>query len=40
LQLPAHLQTWLDRAAAHPAVQQALLPWRSATDDWLQAATT
>ena len=40
LQLPAQLQTWLDRAAALPAVQQALLPWRSATDDWLQAATT
>jgi glutathione S-transferase len=40
LQLPAHLQTWLDGASAHPAVQQALSPWRSATDAWLQAATT
>lgn len=39
LQLPAHLQTWLDNASAHPAVQQALLPWRSATHAWLQAAT-
>ena len=39
LQLPAHLQTWLDGASAHSAVQQALSPWRQATDTWLQAAT-
>ena len=38
LQLPAHLQAWLDHASAHTAVSQALQPWRRATADWLQAA--
>lgn len=39
LPLPASLQQWLDTASAHPAVQRALQPWRTATTDWLRAAT-
>jgi len=39
LVLPAGLQKWLDAASSHPAVQQALRPWRLATDDWLRATS-
>ena len=40
LELPTGLQTWLDTASRHPGVQQALLPWRQATDAWLAAAAS
>lgn len=40
LQLPASLQDWLDAASRHPGVQQALLPWRQATEVWLRAAAS
>ena len=35
LALPRGLQTWLDAASAHPAVERALAPWRAATHAWL-----
>jgi glutathione S-transferase len=37
LAIPASLQRWLDMASQHPAVVRALLPWRLATQQWLQA---
>jgi glutathione S-transferase len=37
LEIPPSLQVWLDVASQHPAVVQALLPWRHATQHWLQA---
>ena len=37
LDIPAGLQHWLVSASQHPAVMQALLPWRLATQQWLQA---
>ncbi len=33
--LPPVLQAWLDAACVHPPVQQALDPWRAATQAWL-----
>ena len=30
-------QHWLVSASQHPAVAQALLPWRLVTQQWLQA---
>jgi glutathione S-transferase len=37
LEIPPSLQVWLDVASQHPAVVQALLPWRQATQNWLKA---
>ena len=37
LTLPPVLQTWLEAASAHPAVERALEPWRSATQEWINA---
>jgi glutathione S-transferase len=37
LTVPSSLQGWLDTASQHPAVVQALSPWRLATQHWLQA---
>ena len=37
LAIPPTLQRWLEVASQHPAVVQALLPWRQATAHWLQA---
>lgn len=37
LDIPVSLQHWLVSASQHPAVVQALLPWRLATQQWLQA---
>jgi glutathione S-transferase len=37
LEIPPSLQAWLDVASQHPAVVQALLPWRQATQNWLKA---
>ena len=37
LAIPASLQRWLDTASQHPAVVRALLPWRLATQHWLQS---
>lgn len=37
LDIPAALQHWLALASQHPAVVQALLPWRLATQQWLHA---
>lgn len=35
LALPRRLHDWLAQANEHPAVQQALAPWRAATRAWL-----
>lgn len=35
--LPPVLQTWLDAGNQHPPVRQALDPWRTATQAWLQS---
>lgn len=40
LALPGVLQHWLDQAAGHPAVEQALTPWRAATRAWLARFVT
>lgn len=37
LVLPPVLADWLAHASLHPAVEQALAPWRRATRDWLAA---
>jgi glutathione S-transferase len=37
LALPPGLAAWLATASAHPAVVTALVPWRSATAQWLQS---
>lgn len=37
LAIPSSLQRWLYTASHHPAVVRALLPWRLATQQWLQA---
>lgn len=36
--LPPVLQAWLDTAAAHAPLRQALDPWRAATQAWLAAS--
>lgn len=38
IELPPVLQGWLDNAAAHTPVRQALDPWRVATQAWLAAS--
>lgn len=37
LGIPPSLQRWLHTASQHQAVVRALLPWRKATQHWLQA---
>jgi glutathione S-transferase len=39
LALPGNLQGWIEAASLHPAVEQALAPWRAATGAWLTRQT-